>query len=74
MIIIIKYSGILGSERDMAKKGKKKRFDVVKAVKSAARNAVGTPPPTRREEPATKRKAGKADKHKPTLSNLLSEE
>ncbi len=56
------------------KKGKKKRFDVVKAVKSAARNVVGTPPPTRREEPTAKRKSGKPEKHKPTLGNLLLEE
>ncbi len=55
-------------------KGKKKRFDVVKAVKSAARNVVGTPPPTRRVEPPAKRKAGKPEKHKPTLGNLLGEE
>jgi hypothetical protein len=59
----------------MAKKAsKKKRFDVVKAVKSAARNVVGTPPPTRREEPTAKRKAVKREKHKPTLGTLLGEE
>ncbi len=59
----------------MAKKnGKNKRFDVVKAVKSAARHAVGAPPPTRREEPAATRKLSKPEKHKPTLGNLLSEE
>jgi len=56
------------------KKGKKKRFDVVKAVKSAARNVVGTPPPTRREEAPAQRKGAKPEKHKPTLGNLLSEE
>ncbi len=59
----------------MAKrKGKKKRFDVVKAVKSAARNVVGTPPPTRREMPTAKRKAAKMEKYRPTLGNLLSED
>ncbi len=59
----------------MAKKnGKNKRFDVVKAVKSAARHAVGAPPPTRREDPAAKRRARKPEKHKSTLGNLLSEE
>ncbi len=56
------------------KKGKKKQFDVVKAVKSAARNVVGMPPPTRREEDRARRKARKPEKHKPTLGNLLSEE
>ncbi|MDT8066990.1 MAG: hypothetical protein ROO76_02365 [Terriglobia bacterium] len=57
----------------MAKKRKKKGFDVVKAVKSAARKQVGTPPPTRREESSPKR-AGKPEKHKATLSNFLVEE
>jgi hypothetical protein len=56
------------------KKGKKKRFDVVKAVKSAARSAVGTPPPTKRVEAAPKRQLKRQDKHKPTLGNLLGEE
>ena len=55
-------------------KKKKKRFDVVKAVKSAARNVVGTPPPTRRLEAAPKRGRAKQEKHKTTLGNLLSEE
>ncbi len=58
----------------MAKRRKKKGFDVVKAVKSAARNSLGTPPPTRREETNPKRRTGKAEKHKPTLGNLLAEE
>jgi hypothetical protein len=56
------------------KKGKKKRFDVVKAVKSAARQAVGTPPPTRRVEARPKRRATQPEKHKATLGNLLNEE
>jgi hypothetical protein len=56
------------------KKGKKKRFDVVKAVKSAARAAVGAPPPTKRVEGAPKRQLKRQDKHKPTLGHLLGEE
>ena len=56
----------------MAKK-RKKGFDVVKAVKSAARTKVGTPPPTRREDVAAKKRV-KARKHKVTLGQLLDEE
>ncbi len=56
------------------KKGQKKGFDVVKAVKSAARKAVGTPPPTRRVEALPKRRATQPQKYKSTLGNLLSEE
>jgi hypothetical protein len=51
--------------------GKKKvrRFRAATAVKSAARNVIGTPPAVRREE-GTKR--SKKEKHKPTMGKLLS--
>ncbi len=49
---------------------KKKTFSAARAVRSAAREHIGSPPPTRRV-PA--RKQGK-EKHKPTLGRLLSEE
>ena len=53
----------------MARK-KKRTFSAAKAVKAAAREHVGAPPPTRRV-PNTKL----ADpKHKSTLAKLLSEE
>ncbi len=55
-------------------RGRKKRlkpFRAVKAVKSAARERIGTPPPTRRE-PDQKKQA--RAKHKPTLGELLSED
>lgn len=52
---------------------KKKRFDVVKAVKSASRAAIGVVPPTRRAEVSPKKKGEKA-KHKPTLGQMLGEE
>jgi len=42
----------------------------VKAVKSAAREQIGTPPPTRREPDLTKEKRAK---HKPTLGKLLGD-
>jgi hypothetical protein len=48
----------------------KKRFSAAKAVKAAAREQVGAPPPTRRV-PALKEKG---EKYKPTLDRLLSEE
>ena len=56
----------------MAKR-KKKTFSAVKAVKSLAREHVGTPPPTRRESAQVKRES-KAEKHKRTLGQLLSDE
>jgi hypothetical protein len=76
LITIIKVPGANYPELrgNMARKKGKKRFDVVKAVKAAARAAVGTPPPTRRVEATPKRRATKQEKHKTTLSNLLGEE
>lgn len=54
----------------MAKRKKLKPFRAVDAVKAAAREKLGTPPPTRRVPDAKKERR---DKHKPTLSKLLSE-
>jgi hypothetical protein len=48
---------------------KNKRFSATKAVKSLARERVGTPKATRRD-PDDKKK--KTEKHKPTLAKLLS--
>ncbi len=54
----------------MAKNKKKARkFDVVAAVKAAAREKVGTPKPTR-AEPARRGR----EKHKPTLGELLTDD
>ena len=53
----------------MAKK-KKKRFDVVKAVKAASRANIGTLPTTKRV-PVKKKEPG--DKYRPSLERLLSE-
>ena len=53
------------------KKRKPKPFRAVKAVKSMARERIGTPPPTRRLPDAKKQDQ---PKHKPTLGTLLSEE
>jgi hypothetical protein len=50
-------------------KRKKKVFSSTKAVKSLARERVGTPKATRRD-PDDKKK--KTEKHKPTLAKLLS--
>jgi len=54
----------------MAKKGKKKRFSAVEAVKAMARERIGTPPPSR-VVPGRKKK--KTEKHKPTMGELLGE-
>ncbi len=51
---------------------KKKTFSAAKAVKSAAREQIGSPPPTRRS-PGLKEKKER-EKYKPTLGRLLSEE
>ncbi len=47
---------------------KNKTFSATKAVKSLARERVGTPKATRRAPDDTK----KTEKHKPTLAKLLS--
>jgi hypothetical protein len=48
---------------------KKKSFSMTKAVKSLARERVGTPKATRRD-PDDKKKSG--EKHKVTLGKILS--
>lgn len=55
----------------MARKKKPGVFRADKAVKSMAREAIGTPPPTRAVP--VKKKASR-EKHKPTLEQLLQEE
>ena len=48
----------------MARKKKPKPFRAVTAVKAAAREHVGMPPPTRRQETDRKKKALVQPKHK----------
>jgi len=55
----------------MAKRAKKKSFKASKAVKEVARNVIGSPRPTIRELPKSKKPG---DKHKKTLSDLLNSE
>jgi hypothetical protein len=55
---------------DVAKKKKVKRFRAVKAVKELARERVGTPPAGQ----VIKNKKERAEKHRPTLGKLLSNE
>ena len=52
----------------MAKRKKPKPFRAVDAVKAAAREKIGSPPPTRRVPDAKKQRR---EKHKPTLGKLL---
>jgi hypothetical protein len=54
----------------MAKRKKPKPFRAVTAVKSAARESIGAPPPTRRQPDLTKQTK---PKHKPTLGEILSD-
>ena len=49
----------------------KKQFRAVQAVKAAARETIGMPPPTKL---VPDRKKKKQEKHKPTLGKLLGEE
>jgi hypothetical protein len=52
-------------------KRRKKKFSVTKAVKAAAREQVGMPPPTRRVEDASKKER---EKHRPSLGKLMEED
>ena len=54
----------------MPKKKKLKRFSATNAVKAASRAVLGAPPPVKRAE---NKKHAKKDKHKPSLSKLLSD-
>ena len=54
----------------MARK-KPRKFRAVQAVKAAAREHLGSPPPTRRQP---LRKKPLERKHKPTLGDMLAEE
>ena len=55
----------------MPRRKKLKPFRAVDAVKAAARETIGSPPPTRREPNVKKERR---QKHKPTLSKLLGGE
>jgi len=54
----------------LAKRKKIRKFRATTAVKSVAREVIGTPPPTRPQE---NKKRDKREKHKPTLGKLLSD-
>jgi len=56
---------------DLAKRKKPKPFRAVEAVKAAAREKIGSPPPARRVPDAKKQRR---QKHKPTLGKLLGGE
>jgi hypothetical protein len=58
----------------MAAKKELKKFSVVKAVKSASREHVGTVPPTRAVPDQKDRAKRKEGKHKPTLTKLLADD
>ncbi len=55
----------------MARKKKLKPFRAAKAVKSIARDLIGSPPPTRVVPEKTRKEQ---EKHKPTLNDLLSQD
>jgi len=51
---------------------KKKKFSATKAVKSLARETIGSPPPVQRIPPI--KESRKEEKHKATLGKMLAEE
>ncbi len=53
------------------KKKRPRPFRAVTAVKSAAREQLGMPPPTRRDPDLKK---ARREKHKPTLGKLLEQD
>ena len=59
-----------GKMEEMARKRRPKKFSKVEAVKALARERIG-PPPSSRVVPDRKKKT--AEKHKPTLRELLTE-
>jgi hypothetical protein len=67
--VVIEQCARICSGRFMRKR-KKKVFRATKAVKAAAREQIGSPPPTRLV-PDKKRQA--SEKHKPTLGKMLGE-
>lgn len=58
----------------MPRKRKPKPFRAVTAVKAAAREHVGAPPPTRREEGNPKKTAAERPKHKAPRGVWTAEE
>lgn len=56
-----------------SKPRKPKPFKTASALKAAAREKIGAPPPTR-ATPTTKQRKAKSPKHKPTLRKLLEDE
>jgi len=56
---------------ELPRRKKPKPFRAVDAVKAAARQQIGSPPPTRRV-PNVKKEG--LQKHKPTLGKLLGDE
>ncbi len=58
----------------MVKKKKVERFSVVKAVKSASREQIGTVRPTKAVPDAREKAKKRAEKHKKTLGEILNSE
>jgi len=61
------------AKKSPMKKAKKRTFSVVKAIKSNARDRVGSPPPER-VLPDPKQKLAAKPKHKETLADLLEKQ
>jgi hypothetical protein len=64
--------GLQGRSSMPSKPRRLKPFKASAAVKAAAREKIGEPPPSR-ATPTTKQRNAKAPKYKPTLDKLLEE-
>jgi hypothetical protein len=69
IIAVLKSTGY-GKMIPVPKKRKKKRFRAVEAVKAMARERIGTPKPSKI---VADRRKEKAEKHKPTLGEMLGD-
>lgn len=66
----VKYCTIVTAHSPMAPKKRPARFSATKAVKAAAREQIGTVPPTRAVPEKTKKTK---TKHKSTLNKIIEE-
>jgi hypothetical protein len=72
-LVLLRFK-LFRPEGPMPSKPRKfKPFKASTAVKAAAREKIGAPPPTR-AVPSVKERTAKAPKHKPTLEKLLGED
>jgi hypothetical protein len=70
LFIIARHCAISYGKMEAMAKKKPKRFTAVEAVKTMAREQIGTPPASK----VVPNRKKKSEKHKPTLEKLLREQ